>query len=75
MSSVRRPGSTVTRLDFLLIAAILLLFAVIATHHLTSGRKDGAALISADLPDRTSHSSSDETLLKARIGFARRIGT
>jgi hypothetical protein len=74
--SVRRPGSKLTRVDFLLIAAILLVFAVTgAVYHLTSGQKNSAALISADLPDWTSHSSSGEAPLKARIGFARRIGT
>jgi hypothetical protein len=73
---VRCPGSTATRVNFLLIAAILLVFAVTpAVHHLTSGQKNSAALISADLPDSAGHSSSGEALLKARIGFARRIGT
>jgi hypothetical protein len=73
---VRRPGSKLTRVDFLLIVAILLVFVVTAaTHHLTFGQKNGTAPISADLPDGTGYLPSDDSLLKARIGFARGIGT
>jgi len=62
--------------DFLLIAAILVVFVITAAaYRVTSVQKDSAALISADLPDSTSYSHSGASLLKAKIGFARGIGT
>jgi hypothetical protein len=76
LTPVRRPGSTLTRVDFVLIAASLLVLAVNAAIYLGPiGTKNGAAPISVNLPDRTSHSSGGQALLKARIGFARRIVT
>jgi hypothetical protein len=63
-------------MDYILIVAIFIVFGVTAaTHQLATGRKNSAALISADLPDETSYSPSGESLLKARIAFARGIGT
>lgn len=76
IACVRPPGSKLTRGDLLLIAAILLVFLVSVTaHHLITGQKNSAALISADLPGWTIHSASGESLLKAKIGFARGMGT
>jgi len=73
---VRRPGSKLSRVDFLLIAAIFVVFVITAAaYRVTSVQKDSAALISPDSRDSTSYSPSGDPLLKARIGFARGIGT
>jgi hypothetical protein len=59
----------------MLLAGSVLVFAVAAvTHRAHIRTENSATLMSVDLPDQTSYSPSGEAL-KARIGFARRIGT
>ena len=60
----------------MLLAASFFVLAVAAvTHRAYVVTENGATLMSADLPDQTNHPSSGHALLKARIGFALRIGT
>lgn len=71
----RRPASTWVAANFVLMAASLLFVGVVATtYHAHFRTERNVAQVSTDLSDRTSYSSSDQDLLKARIGFARRIG-
>jgi hypothetical protein len=58
----------------MVIAASLFVLAVAAVTHRAHILTENTVVMSADLPDQTSHSSSGQALLKARIGFARRIG-
>jgi hypothetical protein len=64
---VRRRRSTLTGLDFVLIAASLAVFAVNAATHLAPTRTENP-------PDRTLHSADGQALLKARISLARLNG-
>jgi hypothetical protein len=62
-------------LTSILMTATLLVLAVVAAGRPSHIRTESnVAQISTDLSDRTSYSSSDQDLLRARIGFARRIG-
>jgi hypothetical protein len=71
----RRPASTWVAANFVLMAASLVFVGVAAaSYHVQLRTERNVAQVSADLSDRTSYSSSDQDLLKARIGFARRIG-
>ena len=64
------PESILTKMDLVLIAAGLLAVTA-ATHHAHIRTGSNVAFISADLPDV----SNGQALLKARMGFARRIGS
>jgi hypothetical protein len=67
---VWRPGSTLTRVDFVLIAASLFVFLFnAATHHAHGWSQNTAAPISANLPKQTSSASNELSLTKARISF------
>jgi hypothetical protein len=58
------------------LTASLLTFVIAAADHRAPLRTEGKAVQGlADLFERTSYSSGDQDLLKARIGFARRIGS
>lgn len=71
----RRPASTWVTANVMLMASSLFFFAVAAaSYHGHSRTERNVAQVSTDLSDRTSYSSSDQDLLRARIGFARRIG-
>jgi len=75
LAPVPRRESTLARVDLVLIVASLVVLAAAAAIHYAHIRtENSAALTSADLPERTSHSSG-EALLRARIGFARMTGT
>lgn len=58
----------------LVAASILVAGVAVASYHAQVRTERNVAQVSTDLSDRTSYSSSDQDLLKARIGFARRIG-
>jgi len=76
ISPVRRRASTLTRVYLMLVAVSFFVLAVAAvTHRAYVVTENGATLMSADLPDQTNRPSSGHALLKARIGFALRIGT
>jgi hypothetical protein len=65
----RKPSTSI------LMTATLLVLAVVAAGRPSHIRPENhVAQISTDLSDRTSYSSSDQDLLRARIGFARKIG-
>jgi hypothetical protein len=65
-----------TWMDFVIIPAIVLVLSIAAATHYAHIRTESrAAFISADPSGRISYPTSNEALLKARIGIARRIGT
>lgn len=70
VTPARRPAKTM----MLIAASLLVLVVDAASRHVRIRTESSVAQISTDLSDRTSYSSSDQELLKARIGFARRIG-
>jgi hypothetical protein len=58
--------------DFLLIAAVILVFVVnAATHHAHIGPHGGATPFSADVHERTSQPVDEPSLARAKIGVAR----
>ncbi len=68
----RRAGSRLTGPDFLLAAAIALVFAVnVASHYLLTASRNLAAPVPAEVGVQTSQPLNDPGLAKARIGFAR----
>lgn len=74
VAPVRRPASTLTRLSLILMAASVLVVASVG-HYRHIQVESSVALFPSDSSDRTDYSTSDQGLLKARIGFARKIGT
>ena len=74
LTPARRPAFLATASSALIGASLLFLMVAAAGYREHTRTESNVAQIPADLSDRTSYSSSDQDLLKARIGFARRIG-
>lgn len=74
ITPARRPAFLTTANSALIGASLLFLMVAAAGYREQIRTESNVAQIPADLSDRTSYSSSDQDLLKARIGFARKIG-
>lgn len=68
VADVRRPASTLHTLNQVLVAASVLLVAVISFPRIQT--ESSVAFAPAYSSDRTSYSSADQYLLRARIALA-----
>lgn len=74
VSPARRAALFTTASSALIGAGLLFLMVAGAGYREHIRNESNVAQIPADLSDRSSYSSSDQDLLRARIGFARKIG-